>query len=132
MKEIIPFCNNMHGLRVYHAKHTISKRERQIPYNIIYMWNLKYTQINLSMKLTDIDKKNWICQGRMSRGGSNWKFGISRYKLLYIGWINNNVLLYKTKYNIQYPVIKHNRKYEKEYMCITESLCYTAEIKTIL
>ena len=71
MKEIIPCFNNNHRLRVYHAKHTISKRERQIPYNIIYMWNLKYTQINLSMKLTDIDKKNWICQGRMGRGGSN-------------------------------------------------------------
>ena len=28
----------------------MSKRERQIPYDITYMWNLKYTQMNLSMK----------------------------------------------------------------------------------
>ena len=27
------------------------------------------------------------------RGGKNWVFGISRYKLLFIGWLNNKVLL---------------------------------------
>ena len=42
----------------------------------------------------------------------------------------NKVLLYSTGNYIQYPVINHNGKeYEKEYICITESLCCTAEIK---
>ena len=69
-----------------------------------------------------------------SGGGKDWEFGISRYKLLYIGWINNKVLLYSPGNNIQYPVINHNGKeYEKNiYVCITESLGCTAEINTTL
>ena len=77
----------------------------------------------------------------------NWEFGISRCKLLYIKWINNNVLLYSTGNYIQYPVINHNgKKYEKEciyiytYICIymyiyiyiAESLCCAVEINTTL
>ena len=68
-------------------------------------------------------------------GGMDWEFGISRCKLLYIGWINNKVLLYSTGNYIQYPVISHNgEEYDKEciYICITESLCCTAEINTTL
>ena len=51
------------------------------------------------------------CQGRVV----DWEFGISRFKLLYIKWINNKVLLYSKANCIQYPVINHNGKeYEKE------------------
>ena len=32
----------MDGPRAYHIKGTKSDRERQISYNITYMWNLKY------------------------------------------------------------------------------------------
>ena len=64
-------------------------------------------------------------------GWNDWESGISRFKLLYIGWINK-VLLYSTGKYIQYPVINHNiKKYEKEYMCITESLCCAAEINLV-
>ena len=35
-------CNNMDGLRGYSVKWNKSGRERQIPYDITYMWNLKY------------------------------------------------------------------------------------------
>ena len=64
-----------------------------------------------------------------------WEFGISRCKLSYIEWINNKILLQSTGNYIQYPVINPNGKeYEKEFMyiCITESLCCTAEINTTL
>ena len=65
-------------------------------------------------------------------GGKNWESRIRRCKLLYIGWINNKILLYSTGNYIQYPVIHHNGKeYEEEYICVTESLCRTAEIKTM-
>ena len=43
--------------------------------------------------------------------------------------------VYSTGNYMQYPVMKHNGKeYEKEciYICITESLCCTAVINTIL
>ena len=59
------------------------------------------------------------------RGGKHWEFGISRGKLLYIGWINNKVLLYSTGNYIQYPVINYNGKeYEKE--CIYVYLSHFA------
>ena len=52
-------------------------------------------------------------------GGKDWEFGISRCKLLYIGWINDKVILYSTRNYIQYPVINHNGKeYEKEYTSV--------------
>ena len=35
-------CSNMDGPRDYHTKRSKSDRERQIPYDITYRWNLKY------------------------------------------------------------------------------------------
>ena len=35
-------CSNMDGPRDYHTKRSKSERERQMPYDITYMWNLKY------------------------------------------------------------------------------------------
>ena len=59
----------------------------------------------------------------------NWEFGINRCKLVYIGWIKNKDLQHSTENYIQHPVINCNEEeYEKEYVCITESLCCTAEI----
>ena len=39
--------------------------------------------------------------------------------------------MYSTENSIQYTVINHNGK-EYEYICATESLCYTVEISTTL
>ena len=64
------------------------------------------------------------------KGGKDWEFGISRGKLLYIGWINSKFLLYSTGNCSQNPVINRNGKEnEKEYIythiyiCLTESFC---------
>ena len=69
---------------------------------------------------TQTDSQTWrtdLWLTRRGRGGKDWEFGISRCKLLYIGWINNKVLLYSTDNYIQYSVINHNGKeYEKEYI----------------
>ena len=51
--------------------------------------------------------------------------------------VTNKDLLYSTRNYIPYPVINHNGKeYKKKrmyiYICITESLCYTAEVNTTL
>ena len=55
-----------------------------------------------------------VAKGEGGGGGMDWEFGISRCKLLYLGWINKKALLYSTG-NYQYPVINHNGKeYEKE------------------
>ena len=55
------------------------------------------------------------CQGGGVGGGMEWEVGVSRCKLSYIGWINNNILLYSTENYTQDPMIKHNGKeYKKE------------------
>ena len=40
---------------------------------------------------------------------------MSRCRLLYMGWTENRVLLYSAGNYVQYPVISHNGKNEKEY-----------------
>ena len=82
-------------------------------YDITYMWNLKYdtnefiyeTETDSQTSRTDL----WLPRG-WGGGGMEWELGISRCKLLYIGWINNKVLLCSTGNYIQYPVINHNGK----------------------
>ena len=78
--------------------------------------------MNLPMKQKQSHRyREWTCgcQGGGAGGGKVWEFGMSRCKLLYIGWINNKVLLYSTGDYTQYPVINHNGKeYEKEYIYI--------------
>ena len=65
--------------------------------------------------------------------GEDWKFEISRCKLLFLGRINNKVLMCSTGNYIQYPMINHNEKiFKNVHMCVTESLCCTAEIGTAL
>ena len=44
-------CSNMDGPRDYHTKWSKSERERQIPYGITYMWNLKYDTNELTYEM---------------------------------------------------------------------------------
>ena len=56
-----------------------------------------------------------VAKGEVGGGGRDWEFGVSRCKLLHIGWIKNKALHYSTGNNIQYPGINHNGKeYKKE------------------
>ena len=43
-------------------------------------------------------------------GGEDWKFGISRCKVLDTRWMKKKVLLYNTGKYIQCPEINHNGK----------------------
>ena len=66
----------------------------------------------------DIENKLVVAKGEGSEAGMEWERGISRCKLMYIGWINK-ALLYSTGNYIQYLVINYNGKeYKKECMCI--------------
>ena len=47
-------CSNMDATRDHHTKRSKSERKRQIPYDITYMWNLKYDTNELIYK-TDTD-----------------------------------------------------------------------------
>ena len=108
----------MDGPTDYHTEWSKSDRETQISYDITFMWNLKkcykWTYLQNRNRLTDIENKLVVAKGVRGGRGLDWEFGISRCKLLYIGWINNKVLPYSIGNYIQYPVINHNGKeYEK-------------------
>ena len=61
------------------------------------------TQMNLSLEQNHRQREQtgrW--QGEGVWGGMQWKVGASQVKLLYIEWINNKVLLYRTGNHIKY------------------------------
>ena len=63
------------------------------------MWDLKYDTEELMYKIETDSRQRLdllLPRGRAGGGGMDWKFQISRYKLVYIEWINNKVLLYST------------------------------------
>ena len=80
-------CSNMDGPRDYHTKWSKSDRERQILYDITYMWNLKkwhkWTYLQNRNRLTDFENKPVLPNGKVG-GGINYEFGINIYTLLYI------------------------------------------------
>ena len=72
--------SNMDGPGDYHTKWNKSDRERQIPYGITYMWNLKY-DTNEPIYETETDSQRtdlWLPRGRGVGKGKNQEFGISR------------------------------------------------------
>ena len=48
-----------------------------------------------------------VAKGERGGRGMGCEAGVSRCKLLYIGWIDNKVLLYSIGNYTQYPVINH-------------------------
>ena len=56
--------------------------------------------------------------------GKEWEFGISRGRLVYIGWINNKVLLCSTENYIQYPMINH----KSLIACVLSHFCCSVQI----
>ena len=65
--------------------------------------------IHTKQKETQRRRGPTCCQ-RWGWGGKYWEFGISRCKLLYIGWVNSKVLLDSTGSYIQYHVINQEWK----------------------
>ena len=66
-------CSNMDATRDYHTKCSKSERERQIPYDMTYMWKLKYDTNALIYK-TETDSQTlktdlWLPRGRGEREG---------------------------------------------------------------
>ena len=58
-------------------------------------------------------------KGERLGGRREEEFGVSRWKLLHLEWINDKVLLYSTRNYIQSLGINHNKKdYKKESICV--------------
>ena len=106
--EMMPFSATRMQLEIIILSEVKSERERQIPYDTTYMWNLKYGTNELiyeTNRTMDIENRLVVAKGEGAGGGMEWEVGVSRYKLLYIEWISK-VLLYSTGNYIQYPMIK--------------------------
>ena len=51
----------------------------------------------MKWKIKDIENQLVVVKGERLEGGRVWEVGVSKYKLLLIEWINNEVLLYNTE-----------------------------------
>ena len=61
-----------------------SERERQIPYNISYIWNLIYSTNELFHRNENHGhgEQSCGCQGGGRGSGMDWEYGVNRCKLL--------------------------------------------------
>lgn len=63
-----------------------------------------------------IENRLVVAKGKGNEREMDWEFGFSRWKLVYIAWINDKVLLYSTVNYTQYLVTNHSvKEYEKEF-----------------
>ena len=65
----------MDGPRDYYAKWNKPNRERQISYEITYMWIIKIKRIYLQNTSipTDIENKLMVTKGQRGEGGKNYE-----------------------------------------------------------
>ena len=92
--EILPFAATWMGLENMLSE--ISQTKTRIIY---HMWNLKHNT-NIYTKQTQRYRKQiFDYQRGKERGelGTNLRYGINRYKLLYINEMNSKDLLYSTR-----------------------------------
>ena len=83
------WCSHVDGTRDSHTKWSKSKRERQTPHDIIYIWNLIYgTNEHIYTKEThELEEQTCGCRGVGER--IDWEFGAHRCRLLNVEWISN-------------------------------------------
>ena len=82
------------------------------------------TKTEIEINGTEADRENRpVVAKEWGRRELDWEFGISRYKLVYIEWINSKVLLYSTGKYIQYHVINHNGSSKKSYEIYMVHIC---------
>ena len=87
-----------------------SERERQIPYDITYIWNLKYgTNDPISKQKQITDMKSRLVSARRD-GRMDREFRGGKCKVLYLEWINNGVLLYSTGNYVQSLGLEHDER----------------------
>ena len=111
----------------------VRKRKTNTIQYHLYMESKNMIQMKLFTKQKRNTDKTYDYQSGEGRV-INQESEISRYILLYIKQINNEVLLYSTGNYIQYHIINDNEKeYEKHmYIHIFESLCSTHETNTTM
>ena len=68
--------------RDYHTKWSKSDRDRLIPYDITYMWNLKYDTDEPAYETeTESDVENGPWAARMGGGRTEWETGVMMHSM---------------------------------------------------
>ena len=109
-------CSNMDGPREIIVLSEVRQKEKD-KYHMTYHL---YVGSQARHQWTHLwDSHRHRADSQLPRGGGrkNRECGVSRCKLLYAGWINNEVVLYNTGNYIQSPVKNHNGKeYDRVYV----------------
>ena len=109
-------CSNMDATRDDHTKGSHSERKRQIPYDIPFMWNLKYGTNGPIYKIeTDSERTDlWLPRERGKEVGWTRNLGLvgANYDIC------NEILLSSTGNCIQSPGIDHDGDNIRKGMCI--------------
>ena len=101
----------MDAARDSHTEFCKSERERQIPYDITYMWTLNMAQMNLYTKQKPTNRHREQTHGCRGGGRGNrmdGDLGVGRCKLLHLEWISHGVILDSTGNCIQSLGIKRD------------------------
>ena len=82
-KEQNAICSDMDGMRDSHTKWSKSERERQIPYDFTYIWNLTHSTNEPFHRKENHRHVEQTCGCQEGGGGSrrDWEFGVNRCKL---------------------------------------------------
>ena len=124
--KVVPFAATWMELDIV-IQSKVCQRRRQIPYSIIYTWNLKYDTDELVHKTeTDLQRENRLRlpRGRRDGGGVEWVSGISRFRLVYRERTNKNYCGSQgTILSTLWQTIMQKKMKKRVCMSVTESLC---------
>ena len=79
-------CSNMDGTRDSHTKLSKSERERQIPYDITYIWNLTYSTNEPFHRKKIMDMENRLVVAKGEREGVGWTGNLGLMDAYYCLW----------------------------------------------
>ena len=90
-----------------HTKWSKSERERQILYDITYIWNLIDGTKEPFHRKENHGEETCGCQEGRGGSGRDWELGVNRCRMLPSGWICNGILLCSTGNSVQSLMMEH-------------------------
>ena len=117
-KQTNVICSNMDGIRDSHTDE-VSQKEKDKYHLISLIFGIyNMAQMILSTeqkKIMDMVRRLVVTRREGGGSGMDGEYGVGRYKLLYLEWISNGILLCSTGNYVQSPGVEHDgRQYKKK------------------